>query len=793
MSVPLPLQGLRVVDMADEKAELCGRLLADLGADVVRVEPPGGAVSRTLPPFHDGTSLAFAVRNTNKRGVTLDLTAAGGRGALLALLEGADVWVETSRPGELAARDLDPRDVAARVPHLVVVSVTDFGQTGPYRGYVATDAVMQGMAWMLFRAGVPDLPPVLAPGPIAYDTVGVTAAFAALTAYLDRCATGRGQHVDVSVMEALLQTTDWALASYSLIRQFGTYREVRDGGGKVYPIVPCADGFVRPAMVTTAEWRKLRDWMSDLAVLQTDDFDQSAVRIEVYEEVIEPAFVEFFADKTMLEASIEGQLRGIPITPMFRPADVLDAEQFDALGSFVDADLGEGRRGRLASGFYVVDGERMGYRASPPVCTAPSDSAPAWCAPSSTAARVRAEPGMPYSGLRVLEFGQAGAAPEMGRLLAEYGADVIRVESPSRPDVFRQLGAATGVGPPFCSSNRSTRSFAVEFTEPEGAALVLELARHAHVVVENLSFGALERIGLGAADLHAANPELLVISSQTMGRRGPWSHWRGYGSNTQLPSGLSYLWSFPDAPVPVPQNVAFPDHLVGRLGALAVAADVIARARGLAGARHVELAQAEMALNLLADLLLEESLSPGSVRPQGNRSARGAPWGVYPCAGEQRWCVITCRSDAEWSGLVDAMGEPEWTSADAWRTAAGRLAHQDELDRHVAAWTTQHTDREVMVLLQARGVPAGMMMYPSDQPDDPQLRERGYLLDVDQPGLGSILLEGPAFHATRLPAPRTFPAPLLGQHTRDIAVEVLGLPDRDVDELVAAGTLEVAG
>ncbi|HET6964453.1 MAG TPA: CoA transferase, partial [Acidimicrobiales bacterium] len=276
---------------------------------------------------------------------------------------------------------------------------------------------------------------------------------------------------------------------------------------------------------------------------------------------------------------------------------------------------------------------------------------------------------------------------------------------------------------------------------------------------------------------------------QTMGRRGPWAHWRGYGSNTQLPGGMSWLWSFPDAEEPVPQNVAFPDHLVGRLGAFVAAAHLIGRRRGGPTAAHVEVVQAEMALNLLSDLFFKESIQPGSVRPQGNRSERGAPWGVYRCSGEQRWCVITCRDDAEWDGLVEAMGRPEWALDPRLATVDGRRAAHDLLDERITAWTGQRTDRDVMAALQRHGVPAGMMMYMSDQPADPHLRERGYILEVEQPPLGTILFEGPAFHATRLPEPITFPAPFLGQHTREIAASVLGYPPDRIGRLLAAGLL----
>jgi crotonobetainyl-CoA:carnitine CoA-transferase CaiB-like acyl-CoA transferase len=772
-----PLAGLRVVDMADEKAELAGRLLADLGADVVRVEPPGGAPTRAMPPVRGSASLWFEVRNTNKRSVVIDLDSEDGRADLEGLLSASDIWIETSRPGHLATIGLDPQEVAGRHRHLVVLSVTDFGQTGPYRDYQATDAVMSAMAWMLFRAGVVELPPVLPPGTLPYDMVGAGAALAAVTAYLDGCSSGLGQYIDMSVMEAVAQLTDWGITGYSVIRKLGLYGEVRDGGGKVYPVIPCADGFVRPAMVTVGEWRKLRAWIGEAGIqselVQQDHWDDQIARLGAFDELLRPVFVEFFATKTMMEASVEGQKRGIPITPMLTPADAMQADQFSVLGSFTDYRVGT-ESGRAPSGFLLVDGKRVGLRTPAPAAGAEQVADVGWEPRPVREGDGRTDPGRPYSGLRVLEFGVAGAVPEMGRMLAEYGADVIRIETPKKPDLFRQLGGPTGMGSVFASSNRSTRSFGVDYTLPSGAELVLDLVERADVVMENLTPGTLEPYGLGVDRLRAVNPDLLIVSSQTMGRAGPWSAWRGYGSNTQLPSGMSWLWSFPDRDEPVPQNVAFPDHFVGRLGALVVAADLVARRRGDVEGHHVEIVQAEMAINLLGEVYLQESLDPGSVAPRGNRSPLGAPWGVYQCAGEQRWCVITCRSDGHWRGLVAAMGDPEWAAEPALASAAGRAAAHDLIDRHLSAWTAERADKEVMAVLQSHGVPAGYMLYMSDQPADPHLADRGYLLQVDQPLLGDILFEGAAFHASRLPEPITRPAPLLGEHTLDVWTETLG-------------------
>jgi len=194
-------------------------------------------------------------------------------------------------------------------------------------------------------------------------------------------------------------------------------------------------------------------------------------------------------------------------------------------------------------------------------------------------------------------------------------------------------------------------------------------------------------------------------------------------------------------------------------------------------------------VNFLSERFLEESLDPGRAGPRGNDSDRGVPWNVYPCAGEQRWCVITCRDDRDWDGLVSALGRPAWTADVALGTAAGRRARRDDIDRHVAEWTSSRTDDEVMAELQARGVPAGKMMNISGQPDDPHLRDRGYAHPLRQPPLGEILVEGPAFWGTELAPPIIGPAPAIGEHTRAIGTELLGLDTAELDDLIARGVL----
>jgi crotonobetainyl-CoA:carnitine CoA-transferase CaiB-like acyl-CoA transferase len=801
----LPLSGMRVVDTVSSTAELCGRILADLGADVVRVEPPGGDAGRALPPLHDGAGLFHAVRNLGKRAVAIDVATEEGRLSFLDLVGGADVWLESSPPDLPLAPGLDAGEVARRHPRLIVTSITPFGRTGPYRRYVATDPVVGSLAGLLFRAGVPELPPVLPPGTMAYDIGAIVAAFATLTAWCQRLRTGAGQHLDLSVMLACAQTTDWGITSYSHISRTGTYAEVRNGGGPIYNIYPCRDGYIRAAVVTRREWHKMRAWLGEPEFLQDPHWDVGAHRIEA-RDVIEPLYQALFGHRTMTELSEEGQARGLGVTPLLTPADVLAGAHFSALGSFRPMAVAGPLHGRVASGFFTFDGERVGPRGpAPEVPAAPSppggvawadgpdavppDGPPSWAGPDpgrAHGAGTGGRPGHPFAGLRVLDFGVAGAAPEVARLLAEYGADAIRVESRNRPDLFRVL-MGTDMSAAFAASNRTKRSFGVDFATGRGVELVLDLIRTADVLVENLPPGTMAGLGLGWEEVRRANPRLVMLSSQLMGPVGPWRTWKGYGANTQPVAGLTHLWSYPDTG-PLGANVAYPDHVVGRLGATAVLAALLGRERTGRGC-HVEIAQVEVVLNLLADLYLVEDLAPGSVGPRGNDSDAGAPWGVYQCAGEQRWCVVTCRHDRDWERLLDVIGGPAWLHDPALGTAAARRARRHEIDDAITEWTTTRSDRQVMEELQAAGVPAGRMTYISDEPDDPQLVDRGYIRLLDQPPLGPLIFDGPSFTGSDLPDVEITPAPALGEHTREIGADLLGLTPADVESLLVGGVL----
>jgi crotonobetainyl-CoA:carnitine CoA-transferase CaiB-like acyl-CoA transferase len=786
-----PLAGLRVVDLADEKGELCGRLLADLGADVIRLEPREGAVSRTLPPFAPGgeTSLYFAVRNAGKRGAVVDLASEAGRARLHALLADADVLVESTRPGTLARLGLDARSLLARHPALVVTSITDFGQDGPYRDYQATNMVVVAMGGMLHRAGIPEKPPVLIPGALAYDVAGIAGAMGSLLAFWKRLRTGTGQHVDVSAMDATAGLSDWSLPNYSLNPQLGH----RAGAG-IYTLYRCADGFIRMIVLVPKHWRALKEWVGHPPELADPKYDQFVNRLIERDKIVR-VLEGFFAGRQKIDVAVEAQRRGIPATPLLRPGEVLRNEHTAARRTFRSLPVAPGLEAKVPSGFVSIDGERAGPETGPPeVGEIGGGGFGARAERASLAAlfeRSAAPPadGQPLRGLRVLDCGVGAVGVEVGKFFAEFGANVIKIECSEAPDFIRVI-MSSYLNASFISSNHSKQSLGIDLRTERGRELMRELVRRSDVFVENSGADAMEKLGLGPEALRALNPRIVSVSSQSAGSSGPWQGWIGYGPNTHSVSGLQHLWNHPeDEERPAGSTAVHPDHLVGRLGSMAALAGLIHRERAGTGS-HYDLAQFETPINLMADLFAQESLAPGSVRPLGNASTRGAPWSCLPCAGDDEWCVINVRSDMEWQRLRKAIGDPAWAADPALDAAPGRMARREAIDAELAAWTRARAPREVMETLQAVGVPAGIVAHPAHHLSDPQLQHRGYPKLVVQPDYASILVEGPPFLGSDLPEPIVAPAPLLGEHTRAVAREVLGLSDAETQALIDARVIE---
>jgi crotonobetainyl-CoA:carnitine CoA-transferase CaiB-like acyl-CoA transferase len=779
------LADLRVVDLTTGPGRLTARLLADLGADVVRVD--GDEV--------DVTDLHRIAFDANKRSVRLDPSDEGDRQRLLGLIGTAGILVEDGRPGEMADSGLTDQALRQANPRLVVVSLSAFGQDGPYRDWAGTEWVQLALGAVLSRSGLPgDVPPVLPPGELATQSAAVQAAWAALVGWYHTAATGTGERVDISVFEGAASVVD---PGYGMGGSATGGVPVKDGPrGRpdvrhYYPIFPCADGHVRICLLAPRQWRGMRAWLGDPEEFADPELEQLGKRFAAAGRIY-PLIAERFATRTRAELMAAGAEYGFPIAALHSPAEVLTAEHFTQTGALVDLPVDGAGTVRLPNGFVTVDGRRAALRRPAPEPGADNALLTEAAASSGPPATWVGAVTRPLEGLRVLDLGVIVAGAEIGRLLADMGAEVIKIESAAFPDGGRQSLVPGPISPGFAYGHRGKLSLGLDLRSPEGKDLFRRLVAVSDVILSNFKPGTMASLGFGREELAAINPGIITAESSAFGPRGPWSARMGYGPLVRALTGLSGLWAYPDRPGSFTDaSTIYPDHATARISALAVLAALARRRRTGVGA-HIEVSQADTILGQLAPAFAGESLAPGSVRCVGNVGEGDAPRGLYPCAGDDEWLVIDVRGDADWARLAAVLGRPELADDPRFAAAADRVAHRDALDELVTGWTTQRPPREAMTLLQEAGVPAGAMNRVTDLPDDPQLQARGFLAIQPQPQLGEPLpAEARHAHFAVVPDPELRPGPLPFEHTREVAERVLELNAAEIDKLVDAGVLQV--
>ena len=379
------LAELRVLDLCDGDgdADAVTRLFADLGADVLKVEPPGGGAARTEPPSVAGTGVAFALDNANKRSCVLDPDKTADRDRLLDLAAGADIMVDSGNPGRAAAFGTSSAELSQRYAHLVAVSVTDFGADGPRAFWRATDPVFYALSTALSRSGPTTGRPVLPPNGIASATAAVQAAWAALVAYYHRLRYGRGDYIDFSRFEAVVQALDPPFGSEGQAavgrKRSSELWRGRPRNQQIYPIFACRDGHVRICLLSARQWRGMRSWLGEPAQFEDPKFDTIAARYGASRE-INALISELFATQTKDELVTAGQSRGVPIAAVLSPAETLTSEHFRSVGALAEATIAPGVDVTVPVGPFVVDGRHVGFsRPAPP---AGGDEA-AWATPRS--------------------------------------------------------------------------------------------------------------------------------------------------------------------------------------------------------------------------------------------------------------------------------------------------------------------------------------------------------------------------------------------------------------------------
>jgi crotonobetainyl-CoA:carnitine CoA-transferase CaiB-like acyl-CoA transferase len=786
---------LRVLDLAGAPGVFCGRLLVGLGAEVLRIEPPGGDPLRHALP--DG--LPFAHANAGKRSLVLDLEREDGRARLRRLAADADVLIDTAPPGRLDALGLGHATLAAAQPGLVQVSITPFGLTGPRAGWAGTDLTAVALGGMMALGGHPDGPPLAPPREQAYHLAGVAGAVGALLALQGRRRTGRGQHVDVSIQEVVAATLEYGAVAY--VHQGVVHRR----RGSRYPHVlhglfRAADGFLAGGVSGSPRmWHGLLDWMREAGQggeLEDPGWSDETVRLGERERLFE--IIERFTQGFAKDAfCAEAQRRRLPWAPVADAADVAASPQLAARGFFVDVEPESGAAvADVGFAFAFPEGRRP-IRLRVPALDDGNAPWPPRTAPPSGNPWPEVYRGA-LAKTRVLDLTWVLAGPYATKILADHGADVVKVESRHRPDASRFAAALHFSRDParhpdtsgyFNNFNRNKRSIALNVDAPGGLDVLRKLCEVSDVVIENFSAGVMTRWGLDHAGLCAGRRDAILVSMAGMGHTGPWRDHVTYADAVMAIAGLTAQMGFPGRE-PAGFTFGLGDMIAGAhaaLGALAALEYRDATGRG----QHVDLSQVEAVASHLGTSVLELSATGRRPGPSGNRHLAMAPHGAFPCRGEDRWVAIAVADDAGWRALCGVMERPDLAAEARYATLAGRQAHEDAIEGEVAAWTRGLDAEDVMARCQAAGIAAGVVQDARDLVEgDPQLRARGFYQPMTHPTAGTFLHEGVVPRLAGTPGAIWRAAPRLGEHTDEVLREWLGIDGGGLGRLARNGVLE---
>ena len=784
-----PLGHVQIVDLTDLRGALAGRILADLGADVIKVEPPGGDTDRWRAPFAGNVaapdrSLPFLYRNANKRGAVIDRRSADGWRRFIELCDRADILLENLGPDAQRAERLTPDEVRERHPHLVHVAIADFGLSGPRAGWRLEPLPAFAASGGLFAAGFRDRPPCWLPGYFAHDAASIFGALGALAAILDRTAYGGGQTVEVAVQEAALHCINpWSipLADYARLYPLLPTCPPRNADG-TYLVLPTADGYVRVLPGTARQWKAFVALLGDPEALSGDEWLSPVYRL-LNGDVIRLLAQDALRERSRAEVFDEGRRRGVAIALLNSPDQFVAEEQARAREFFRRTDFPHLGAAPFASVPFRMSATPAAVRRAAPAL---GEDGGAGFVPR-TAPRADDTVRQPVlTGLRVINLGVGAVGPEVCWALGELGAEVIKIESRANLDFLRKVTLEPDTPNrawTFNVESRGQRSVCLDLRTPRGRELTLQLCATADVIVENNRGGVVRNWGLDYDDVRQVRPDVIYVASQGFGRGGPLGEAPSFGPLNSAFMGANWLWNHAEAPYPAGSALNHPDHMASKLAAVAVLAALEHRRRTGEG-QFIEMAQTEAAAYLLGEVYLEGPCTGQPAAPRGNAVDYAVPHGVYRCAGEDRWVAIAVVGDDAWGRCAACAG---WSDAARFATLSARLAARAEIDARLEAWTQQRSPEAVASTLQAAGVSAMIVQNPDDHRGDPHLAARGAIITVTHPEIGEERHIGNPLRLSRTPLVTAGAAPLLGADTEAVLGEVLRLSGDVVARLVADG------
>jgi crotonobetainyl-CoA:carnitine CoA-transferase CaiB-like acyl-CoA transferase len=845
-SKPGPYAGLRVVEIGDETIEHCGLLLAGLGAEVIKVEPPDGAPSRRIGPFrHDQQdpeqSLHFWHYNRGKRSVVL--RTGHERDDLAGLLEDADLVLDASGGAMNRLLGLDRDALRARFTRLVVGRMTPFGDVGPWKDFKGSDLIHLALGGVMMNCGYDpdpsgtyDLPPIAPQLWHAYHLAGEHLAMGLAAALVHAQRTGRGQEVSCAIHEAVSKSTEvdlmsWVMRRAPIHRQ--TCRHASEHIGRTPSMAYTKDGrWVMTWGVAARDESNLIPFLQRYGMaadLQAPDTstdlkarnipgtramdERTAHKLEVIQRFVG---AHTYAHVPWAEA----QATGLLWAPVRKPHENATDAHWLSRGSFADVaheDLGERYRYAVSKWIGSTTGWQAGARAphlgehSAALLGAPRRSLPATAtrAPSPHAPMSARGKPFPLAGIRILDFSWFLASAGGTRFAAALGAECFKVEWHENPDTRLAAMAPVGgrearekataplpgvsdpdMGGQFNNKNAGKRGLSLNIRHPEGLQIAKRLLAMCDVVAEGFSPGVLERLGLGYEVMKSIKPDIIYVQQSGMGGTGTYGRFRTVGPVAASFAGTTEMSGLPEPGLPAGFGYSYLDWIGAYGFALAIMSAIFHRDRTGEG-QFIDSSQCEGGIFLTGPAVLDWSVNGRAWKRLGNRSPHkpAAPHGAYRCAGEDRWLAIACFTEHEWLSLTDPPAL-RWLRVDPlFATLADRLANQDALDEALSAWTATQDAHAAMLALQTAGVPAGVCQTAEDRCDrDPQLAALDWLTEVTGTKIGRWpVIELPA-KLSETPAYSGGPidrgAPCYGEDNVHVLKQLLGYDDAGIERLV---------
>lgn len=825
------LAGLRVLDLTQGFAGPFGvKQLADQGADVVKIEKPGGDPMRRAGPFPGDVvdperSGLFLYLNTARRGIVLDLARAADRDVFRRLVRWADLVVESYRPGTLERLGLGPETLTAWNPRIAVASLSNFGETGPYRDWALTELVSYALSGPMYASGLPGREPLASTENATLGYAGLALAAAALAAVIASRRDGRGHRIATSIAEAFLAGGERQPLPYfyngEIPRRIGDpLRAQFLMGGYA-----CRDGYVAVQGIGRGDsWWPRVFRMMGMPELSADPRFANAAAIARHKADFDRVWNAWLMRHTRREIFDAAAAARFPIAPVYTAADMHADPHFAARGIFETIEHPVAGPVRQPTKPFRLHGARFhpdrpapllgqhqaevlaaleaheraqahgpGTRATSPPAPARAAAAPEAVVPRSS------ERSLPLAGLRVLELAEGWAGPMTGMWLGDLGAEVIKVEAVQRFDHARgpvdvppslagfyprrEPGPRPyDVNSGYVQANRNKLGMTLDLSRPRGVELFKRLVAISDVVVTNMVTGVPEKMGIGWDVLKAIRPGLVMLSCSGFGLTGPYATRVTMGGAMDGIAGYGALRHHPDAAPDTVNYSTRTDVVTGMTNAVAILAALAQRDRTGEG-QQVEVSGVEASLHHVPEALMEFALSGRIRTAAGNDHPRMAPHGVYPCAGEDRWLALSVVNDAQWVALRAVLGRPDWSLDARFDRLEGRRRHRAELDERLRAWTREQDPIAAMEALQRRGIPAAAVHDAADHARDPHWQARGFHQPTELPGYGTFplptspwILDGERL-GVRLAPPR------LGEHDEFVYARLLGLSEAEIEAL----------